>query len=449
MNVLILIWRYILSLLDALRAISCLLYLTVRCLFGKHTFKMNFSQLFDRVATQRLVFSVLRIFKPNLSLAKIIFKSYHNTGTVLVTRRQDVLDVLSRNADFEVTYGSRMKKLTDGDNFFLGMQPSADYQRNVSMMRLAARQSDVSSIVVPRAKIIAQDAINQSKGKIDLPTELTKKAPWDMVATYFGTPGENPEMMQHWATTLFWYLFNDVDANDSLDKTSLGIARDLCAYLDKTIQARKDNPNSDDDLINRCLSLQTTNPDIITDINIRNNLLGLIIGAIPTISKACCFAIDELFRRPEELEKTMQAARNNDDDLMAQYLWEALRFNPLNPIIFRRAARDTTIARTSLRQQKVKQGQMVLAANLSATFDRKEIPSPNDFLVNREWETYITWGYGMHKCFGATINKAIIPTILKPLLCTKNLRRAPGKAGKIDTENTPFPMHFHVEFDVS
>ncbi len=53
----------------------------------------------------------------------------------------------------------------------------------------------------------------------------------------------------------------------------------------------------------------------------------------------------------------------------------------------------------------------------------------------------------MHTCFGATINAAVIPAILKPLLAQRNLRRAEGAAGQVDSGGTPFPQHFTVRFD--
>jgi hypothetical protein len=56
------------------------------------------------------------------------------------------------------------------------------------------------------------------------------------------------------------------------------------------------------------------------------------------------------------------------------------------------------------------------------------------------------WGYGMHTCFGAHINRSVMPAILKPLLAKPGLRRAPGNAGRIDGGGTPFPQHFSVEW---
>jgi cytochrome P450 len=90
---------------------------------------------------------------------------------------------------------------------------------------------------------------------------------------------------------------------------------------------------------------------------------------------------------------------------------------------------------------------MVLASNLSAMFDRLKIEAPESFRTDRPWGDYILWGYGMHGCFGAYINRAVLPAILKPLLVKPGLRRAAGDAGQIDTGGTQFPKHFVVEWD--
>jgi cytochrome P450 len=90
---------------------------------------------------------------------------------------------------------------------------------------------------------------------------------------------------------------------------------------------------------------------------------------------------------------------------------------------------------------------MVLAVNLSAMFDPLQMDAPESFRTDRPWHDYIVWGYGMHTCFGAYINRAVMPEILKPLLAKPGLRRAPGAAGRIDGGGTPFPQHFSVAWD--
>jgi len=402
---------------------------------------------FLKPSSQRHIFAVLRAFWPNLSLKKVLMQCYDNTGTAVVTRRSDCLDVLNRNADFEVVYGSRMRKLTEGENFFLGMQPGWDYTRDTSAMRLAARMTDVAEIVQPRATELATKIVAECGGKIDIVPSLTLEVPWDMTDRYFGAGGQR-DRMQEWTTSLFWYLFLDLAADPQLDASALGAAAELRDYLDDHIAARKATPTDAADILNRCLALQSADTPGMDDLGIRNNMLGLLIGAIPTISKACCIALDELLNRPDALASAHEAAQSGDDALLAQHIWEALRFNPFNPVIYRRATRDTEIAPSTLRRIKLRKGQIVFAANFSACFDRFEVAAPNSFRTDRAWEDYIIWGYGMHMCFGDVINKAVIPAILKPLLAQKNLRRAPGAAGQIEGGTLGFPQHFHLEFDI-
>jgi cytochrome P450 len=76
-------------------------------------------------------------------------------------------------------------------------------------------------------------------------------------------------------------------------------------------------------------------------------------------------------------------------------------------------------------------------------FDPLKVRGAASFRTNRPWGTYILWGYGMHRCFGAHINRAVIPAILKPLLARSHLR---STGAGIDTDGTPFPVHFEVEF---
>ena len=76
----------------------------------------------------------------------------------------------------------------------------------------------------------------------------------------------------------------------------------------------------------------------------RTVLIGLLTGAIPTTAKCCAQALDELLKRPAELQRAQAAARAGDDRLMARYVFEALRFNPNNPGLFRIAAEDCVLA---------------------------------------------------------------------------------------------------------
>jgi cytochrome P450 len=86
---------------------------------------------------------------------------------------------------------------------------------------------------------------------------------------------------------------------------------------------------------------------------------------------------------------------------------------------------------------------MVLASNLSAMFDPLAIDNPGKFRADRPWGDYMLWGHGMHTCFGAHINRAVVPAMLRPVLARPGLRAE----GEVDGAGTPFPKHFRVAWD--
>ena len=380
------------------------------------------------------VFAILREVKPVL-----VVKNF-----ALVTRFADVQEVLARDDVFQVTYGEKMKAVTGGPNFFLGMQNSPEYERDTAHMRTVMRRDDVGKIAAFVSKT-AEDLVAASGGKIDV-VQLSRTVPVRWVASYFGCPAKSETDLADWATVIFQYLFADLNNDPVLDAAALAAAAKVRPWLDEIIARRKANPTQADDVVGRCLALQSLGLPAMDDVSIRNNLLGLIVGAIPTTSKCCAQALDELLKRPDALAQAQEAARAGNDLLLAQYVFETLRFKPNNPGLIRIAAEDYTVARSEMHATKIPKGTQVLAATQSAMFDGRMVDSPNEFQIGRPDYIYLHFGFGLHRCFGQYVNRVQISGILKPLLQRKGLRRAPGSDGQLQIKG-PFPSSLTVEFD--
>ena len=410
-----------------------------------HAAEMNIGAFVDHMKQHTLqypepVFAVLRQVKPI-----IIFKN-----TAIVTRFADVQEVLSRDDVFHVTYGEKMRVITGGNDFFLGMQNSAAYERDVANMRSVMRRDDVPKHIVPFVAKTAEECVAAAAdGKLDVATHLGRAVPAKWVSSYFGCVPPSEQDLVDWGTTIFQFLFTDLKNDPAVGAAARAAAKKACNWLDESIAQRKANPgNTADDVLGRCLKLQAAGLPGMDDLGIRNNLIGLITGAIPTTAKCCAQSLDELLKRPAELAKAQEAARAGDDALFARYVFEALRFNPNNPGVFRIAADDYVVARDSAHATLIPKGTNVLAATQSAMFDERFVDSPNEFRVDRPEYAAMLWGYGLHTCFGQFINRVQIPGILKPLLCRTNLRRAAGEAGQLGYTG-PFPTRLSVEFDVT
>lgn len=421
-----------------------------RIAMGRGPVKARAAALLATPGGQRDLFAALRGFAPALAIRKPLIGAYPNSGTVILSRAADVREMLDRESEFEVVYEPKMRKITGAANFFLGMPDGDDYQRDTSAMRLAARRGDVAAIVAPLFAREAARIVAAAPGRIDLPPTLLLHVPALMVQSYFGVDTATIPDLTTWSTAMFWYLFVDLAGDPAIEARALDGAAQCRAALDAAIAKREagaDPGAAPDDVIRRCLALRANGVPGMGGTGIRDNMIGLVIGAIPTIGRASAQALDILLDRPAALAQAQAAAARGDDPALAAIVFEALRFNPVNPVIYRRAARDCTIAEGTLRARKVAKGMMVLASNLSAMFDPAVVDAPSEFRSDRPWDIYMLWGYGLHRCFGDAINRAAIPALLKPLLARPGLRRAAGAAGRIDGGGTPFPQRFTVAWD--
>jgi cytochrome P450 len=270
-----------------------------------------------------------------------------------------------------------------------------------------------------------------SGSEIDLPPQLSARIPALMVQQYFGVAHETDQLIAD-ATVMFHFLFSDLGADPAVTAAAMAAKDRVNAAIDAS--AATAGPET---LLGRAVAAGRAGATAFDADGIRANIIGILIGAIPTLSKASCLAVEELLRRPAELAKVQRLAAAGDEAGVADYLWEALRFAPVNPILYRRAAQDARIGDTD-----VSADTMVLAANLSAMFDAEAVDKPNRFIAGRPWNIYALWGEGLHLCWGDRINKAILPAMLTPLLAKPGLRQISAPDGK----GTPFPRHYRLRY---
>ncbi len=143
--------------------------------------------------------------------------------------------------------------------------------------------------------------------------------------------------------------------------------------------------------------------------------------------------------RPEALAGAAAAARDGDEARVGAHLFEALRYEPINPVIYRKANRDTVIARSTLRAKTIKKDEMVFASNFSAMFDPLKVRKPEEFDADRPWGDYMLWGYGLHNCSGRPDQPAGHPGCADAAAGARRPAPRARAAGQIDTQGTNFP----------
>ncbi len=366
---------------------------------------------------------------------------------VFVSRFADVLEVLENPDYFGVVpiYQAAMLRTT-GD-FILGMDDPLAYEREARYVRAAVRPGDlerIAALISRRAGSLLDAA--EATGSIDAASGYAHELALALVDEYFGVKGPDSASMTRWMRTIFWDLFLNLDQRAEVSQDALTAARELNPYLERQaaeIRSRLARGEGvPDTFFVRLVASQAAFG--IDDQGVRRNIAGIIVGAVDTLSKAIVNSLDQLLRRPFELAKARAAASAGDDELVAAYAFEALRFNPHNPIIIRHTHKDFRLARGTERETLVKAGTTVYAGTLSAMFDASVLRSPHQFRTDRPWQHYVHFGRGMHRCFGERINRVVVPQAIKALLLRAKLRRSPGLPGFIQAAG-PFPTRMVVQ----
>ncbi len=385
------------------------------------------------------LFMLLRRVRPVLLIHDI----------AIVTRYTDVVGVLADEQAFGVEpYGAKMRALT-GD-FILGLDDSVQYKRAVSILRLAAPRSDLATLAAfangTAEALVAEGA---RTGRIDV-VEISKRLPARLMGRWFGTPGPSEDTMIASAMAMFEDIFVNLKNDPAIHAAAQRAAEELLSYMRQQVSERKaaSAPGEGTDVLGRLIAMQSVEETAFTDEEIVTNLIGLIVGFIPTVASTTTLAIDALMDRPEALAAAQRAARADDDEAVRAHMWEAMRLAPQGPGLLRRARTDRVVGEGTHHATNVPAGTIVFAATESAMLDGDAVEDPDDFRVPRPAHDYLHFGVGMHECFGRFANEMQIPAIAKAILRLPGLTRASGEEGKLVREG-PYPKALLLDTDAT
>ena len=207
---------------------------------------------------------------------------------------------------------------------------------------------------------------------------------------------------------------------------------------------------------------------------IRRYLTGLVATGLATVVRGTSQMVDQLVARPDalreaqklaialdhaEAEEQRLASGASDSDrrfaaervaksreALTHYIYEALRFRPMLPLLVRDCPRETIIANGTRRVRIVPAGARVLAAPLAAMFDPDAFSDPSRFDPQRPLKNYIHFGDGERRCFGRYVAESALMEMARALLRLSGLARAPGSDGQIRYEG-PAPYSFVLTFN--
>ena len=413
-----------------------------------------------RLACRVLIYRAVSFFLSHLLIPKLFFSMLRRVrpvatigNTLIVTKADHVREVLDRFDDF--TLGDVIEPGMPWGTFLMTVDWRQQHAQERQLLESVVHRTDIDKIrAIAEARCRRQ--IETSGGGIDVVSQLLEPIVVDIAAEYFGVPplAGSTQKMAHAMRDLAGIIMVNPPVGSepwARSRTSIAVVTDLVLQeLSRKTAALATGslpaPDADNLLTRLVQRLRGPGgPNWFDEDWIRRYLTGLLATGGATIVRAGALAIDQILAHPIELEKARKVAIELDqavqcgpqqrvDDLrstLRHFIYEALRFRPMLPLLLRNTPRDTVIAYGTKEARIVRAGTRVIAPPLAAMFDAEAFPDPSRFDPSRPFRCYLHFGFGPRRCFGQYIAETALLEIFRLLLLRPNLSRASGPKGRL------------------
>ncbi len=159
------------------------------------------------------------------------------------------------------------------------------------------------------------------------------------------------------------------------------------------------------DVLSRLIREGGQDEDKLSDVELRDQLVTLLLAGHETTATALAWALYELGRQPELMRRTQAAADSEDvdgDAWLDAVLKESMRLHPVIPMVVRTLMKPQTIAGIDIPRGATVGPSILIAHSREDNYDDPERFDPERFLGrNPTTNTWIPFGGGVRSCIGA------------------------------------------------
>jgi cytochrome P450 len=228
-------------------------------------------------------------------------------------------------------------------------------------------------------------------GACEFIATFAKPYPSMVIAEVMGAPLEDAPELYRWSN-LIQRQFDPASLMTDRAEIEQAVV-EFYAYEDELIARRRPAPG--DDLISALIEAEEAG-DRLSDDELRNLILNILVGGVDTSQSQLAHAIRLLAAHPDQWE----LLRSDPRGLASAAVEEALRFEPITPFTAR-----ILLDEVEHRGVTFPAGSIVLVSSWHANREGIE-PDAFDLTARRGGERLLTFGAGTHYCVGANLARA-------------------------------------------
>jgi cytochrome P450 len=211
-------------------------------------------------------------------------------------------------------------------------------------------------------------------------------------------------------------------------------AVDELLYAEISERRAEESFEDRDDILSVLMAARFEDGEGLTDVDLRDQLLTLLLAGHETTATALAWTFDLLLRHPEPLRRLRDSLEAGEDDYMRATITESLRLRPVVPLAGRRLNAELSVDGLTLPA-----GTDVTPA-IWLTHTRADVyPEPFAFRPERfldeapDTYAWVPFGGGVRRCIGAAFSEFEMRIVLREVLTRCELYKAdpaPEKIGR-------------------
>lgn len=197
------------------------------------------------------------------------------------------------------------------------------------------------------------------------------------------------------------------------------------------------------DVLSRLLQVRDEAGDGLTDEELRDQLVTLLLAGHETTATALAWTLHELGKDPAQERKARDAATAGDAEYLEAVLKESMRLHPVIPMVVRHLMAPATIGGVDLPRGANVAASIILAHESEESHREHERFRPERFLEGEvAINTWIPFGGGVRRCIGAGFSLMEGVAVLREVLTTYDVELPPGTTETPKVRNiTSVPRH--------
>ena len=197
------------------------------------------------------------------------------------------------------------------------------------------------------------------------------------------------------------------------------------------------------DVLSRLLQVVDEDGAGLTDEELRDQMVTLLLAGHETTATALAWSLHELGKDPVQEAKARDAATAGDDAYLEAVLKESMRVHPVIPMVVRHLMEPATIGGIDLPKGANVAASIILAHESEASHPDHTAFRPERFLDGEvATNTWIPFGGGVRRCIGAGFSLMEGVAVLREVLSTYDVTLPAGATEVPKVRNiTSVPRH--------